>query len=145
MFLTAHARVVDHLARELEDETDLPLAWYGVLLYLEEAPTGRLRMHELADSLLLSRSAVTRFIDRMVDAGLARRMVCDADRRGTFVEATDDGRVRFRAAAPVHLAGIARHFTSLLSDEEAQVLACAMARIAQATRPGVSAKASAPQ
>jgi DNA-binding MarR family transcriptional regulator len=139
MFLTAHARVVDHLSRELEDHTELPLAWYEVLLYLREAPTGRLRMHELAESLLLSRSAATRFVDRMVDAGLVRRTVCDSDRRGMFVEATELGIAEFRAAAPVHLAGIADHFTDLLTDEEAAVMAKALRRVAVAAVDGESA------
>ena len=132
MFLTAHARVVDRLSRELEESTDLPLAWYEVLLYLREASAGKLRMHELADSLLLSRSAVTRFVDRMVDAGLVERTTCDSDRRGTFVEATALGTERFRAAAPIHLRGIAEHFTDLISDEESVVLAGALSRIAAA-------------
>lgn len=132
MFLTAHARVVDRLGRELEDRCGLPLAWYEVLLYLREAPTGRLRMHELADSLLLSRSAATRFVDRMVEAGLVQRTTCESDRRGTFIELTEHGSAEFREAAPVHLAGIARHFTDLLSGDEAEVLAAALERIAVA-------------
>jgi len=136
MLLTAHARVVDHLARELDDHAELPLSWYEVLLYLRESPAGRLRMHELAESFLLSRSAVTRFVDRMVDAGLVRRSACDSDRRGMFVEATDLGISRFRAAAPIHLAGIARHFADLLSDEEAAVMAKALRRIAVAAVDG---------
>lgn len=140
MFLTAHARVLDHLGRELEEATELPLTWYEVLLYLREAPEGKLRMHELADSLLLSRSAVTRFIDRMADAGLVQRTVCDSDRRGTFVEATVRGSELFRSAAPVHLEGIAEHFTRFITDDEAAVIADAMARIAEAARPGSAAK-----
>lgn len=140
MFLTAHARVLDHLGRELEEATELPLTWYEVLLYLREAPDGRLRMHELADSLLLSRSAVTRFVDRMADAGLVQRTVCDSDRRGTFVEATARGRDLFRSAAPIHLEGIAAHFTGFLSDDEAAVVADVMARIADAARPGSASK-----
>jgi DNA-binding MarR family transcriptional regulator len=130
MFLTAHARVIDHLSDELEGRIGLPLGWYEVLLYLREAPGGRLRMHELAESLLLSRSAVTRFVDRMVAAGLVRRATCDTDRRGVVVEATERGHEVFRAAAPVHLEGIARHFTDHLSDDEAAVLAAALERIA---------------
>jgi DNA-binding MarR family transcriptional regulator len=132
MFLTAHARVVDHLSHELEARTGLPLGWYEVLLYLREAPGGRLRMHELAESLLLSRSAVTRFIDRMVASGLVQRTTCDTDRRGVVVEATERGEQVFREAAPVHLEGVARHFTDLIGDQEADVLAAVLERVARA-------------
>lgn len=129
LFLTAHADVIDALSKELVDECDLPLAWYEVLLYLHEADDDRLRMHELADSLLLSRSAVTRLVDRVENAGLVRRSACPSDRRGTFVELTPEGRSRFAAAAPVHLRGVDAHFTSLLSTEEAATLTGAFRRI----------------
>ena len=69
LFLTAHHEVIDTLSRELERETGLPLTWYEVLLYLKQAPDRQLRMHELAESLLLSRSAMTRFVDRIERAG----------------------------------------------------------------------------
>lgn len=133
-FLRAHARIVGRLSAELEQETGLPLNWYEVLLYLYEAPGGRLRMHELADSLLLSRSAATRFVDRMEAAGLVRREPCDHDGRGTNVTMTEEGRRRFRAAAPVHLRGIAEHFASHLGGEEAEALARVMERLAEAQR-----------
>lgn len=129
LFLTAHADVIDALGRELVDECDLPLAWYEVLLYLHEADDHQLRMHELADSLLLSRSAVTRLIDRVEKAGLVCRSACESDRRGTFVVLTDEGRARFSAAAPVHLRGVDEHFTSRLDRAEAATMADAFRRI----------------
>jgi DNA-binding MarR family transcriptional regulator len=132
LLLTVNRRVVDHLAREMAEENQLPLAWYEVLLYLREADEGRLRMHELADSLLLSRSAATRFVDRMEDAGLVDRVVCASDRRGTFVEMTETGRAVFAAAAPIHLRGIAAHFARYVSSEEADVLVAAFGRICDA-------------
>jgi DNA-binding MarR family transcriptional regulator len=128
-FLTVYARVVGRLERELADEVDLPLTWYEVLLLLREAPDGRLRMHELADSRLLTRSAATRLVDRIEAAGLVTRSASEADRRGTFVELSPKGLATLRRAAPVHLRGIATHFTSHLSDEEAAVLSTVMARI----------------
>jgi DNA-binding MarR family transcriptional regulator len=130
-FLTAASTVVDRLGREMEEETGLPLTWYEVLLYLREAEGGRLRMHELAESLLLSRSAVTRFVDRMEEGGLVRRTDCRDDRRGTFVEATPLGIERFMSAAPVHLRGISEHFAGLIDDGEAAVIASAMERVSR--------------
>ncbi len=128
--LAAHAGLVDVLAAEMKAEHDLPLGWYEVLLYLHESGSDRLRMHELAESLLLSRSAVTRFIERMESAGLVIRIPCERDRRGTFVVLTDEGRAAFERAAPFHLDGIRRHFADHVSDDEAAVIAAVMERLA---------------
>jgi DNA-binding MarR family transcriptional regulator len=113
----------------MESETELPLTWYEVLLLLNESEGAQLRMHELAESRLLSRSAMTRFIDRMEAAGLVGRVTCDADRRGTFVTMTELGRGRFREAAVVHLRGIEEHFARHVTDAEAEVLAASMRRV----------------
>ncbi len=118
------------MERELDEHHGLPLAWYEVLLYLHEAEDGHIRMHELAESLILSRSAATRFIDRMEDAGLVTREMCPTDRRGMFVVLTDEGRQRFRAAGRTHLAGIERLFSANVSDDEAGVIAAALGRVA---------------
>jgi DNA-binding MarR family transcriptional regulator len=127
--LTAHAEIVDLLAAELREEHHLPLSWYEVLLHLRETDDGRLRMHELAESLLLSRSAATRFVERMEHAGLVERKACEDDGRGTFVVMTAHGRETFRRAAPTHLEGIRRHFSDRLTDEEAGVIAAALRRV----------------
>jgi DNA-binding MarR family transcriptional regulator len=131
-FLTAHARVVARLERELAEEADLPLTWYEVLLLLREAPEGRLRMHELADSRLLSRSAATRLVDRIEAAGLVTRTASEDDRRGTFVELTSEGLATLRRAAPIHLRGIDQHFTSHLGGQDAATLSELMAKVADA-------------
>jgi DNA-binding MarR family transcriptional regulator len=131
-FLTAHARIVARLERELAEEADLPLTWYEVLLLLREAPAGRLRMHELADSRLLSRSAATRLIDRIETAGLVARAVSQDDRRGTFVQLTPEGLATLRRAAPIHLRGIAEHFTGHLSEGDAATLRELMAKVVKA-------------
>ena len=131
--LEAHAALVDVLGAEMEDETGLPLNWYEVLLHLSESPTGRLRMHELADSLLLSRSAVTRFVDRMETAGFVARVSCESDRRGLHLVMTDNGADAFQKAARVHLRGIREHFGVHLTPEEAQTIEAAMTRVAGAT------------
>ncbi len=139
--LEAHSVVIDRLAGELEAEAGLPLGWYGVLLHLRESPTGRLRMHELADSLLLSRSAVTRFVDRMEDAGLVERRVCPTDGRGLEIAMTDSGRRTFRKAGRIHLRGIKEHFLAHISDAEAEMLVRTLRRVAAAVKatPGDAA------
>jgi len=132
--LTAHAELVWRLGKEMEEATGLPLNWYEVLLYLYEAPEQRLRMHELAASLLLSRSAATRFVDRMERAGLVERFPCVADGRGTNVRMTEQGRRAFAEAAPVHLEGIRRHFADVLTDAEAVELHRIMAKLLERLR-----------
>jgi DNA-binding MarR family transcriptional regulator len=76
VFLTAHARAVGAIERDLAAGDFIPLTWYDVLVPLSEAPGGRLRLHELADRVVLSRSGLTRLLDRMERADLLRREPC---------------------------------------------------------------------
>jgi DNA-binding MarR family transcriptional regulator len=108
--LEAHAAVTELLEHELVAERGLPLSRYDVLLNLAEAPEGRLRMQELSASVLLSKSGLSRLVDRMVEAGLGPPERCQDDRRGWFAVLTDQGRSALRRAAPVHLRGIQEHF-----------------------------------
>jgi DNA-binding MarR family transcriptional regulator len=130
-FLEAHARVTMKLERELQAEQALPLAWYDVLVQLEEAPGNRLRMTELAGAVLLSKSGLTRLIDRMLAAGLVDRSLDPDDRRGVFVSLRDAGLERLREAAPTHMRGIQEHFARHLGEAEARTLAAALGRIAR--------------
>ncbi|HZU14824.1 MAG TPA: MarR family winged helix-turn-helix transcriptional regulator [Chloroflexota bacterium] len=118
LFLEAHARLVQTLEAELEAETGLPLTWYDVLAQLSAAPEGRLRMSDLYQSLLLSKSGLTRRIDRMVEVGLVERKGCPGDRRGVFAVLTPKGREILRAAAPLHCAGVERHFGEHIDETE---------------------------
>ncbi len=128
--LRAHAALLETMARELEEERQLPLTWYEVLLRLNGAPDRRLRMSDLARSVLLSRSGLTRVVDKMVEVGLVARVSCATDRRGFFAALTPAGRARLRGAAPVHLRGIDQHFGARLSDEEAKAIGAALGRVA---------------
>jgi DNA-binding MarR family transcriptional regulator len=134
-FLEAHARTTEVLSRELRAEDGLPLAWYDVLVHLSEAPERRLRMQELADAILLSKSGLTRLIDRMEREGLVSRTACSDDRRGTYAELTERGFARLEQAYPVHVAGVASHFAHLLDDDEAATLERLLRRIAEANAP----------
>jgi DNA-binding MarR family transcriptional regulator len=120
-FLHAHAQVVNNLEAELEAERGLPLTWYEVLLFLNKAPGG-LRMNDLADALVLSRSGLTRVIDRMVTAGLVERAECSTDRRGVMAVITPNGRRALKDASPIHMRGVKEHFTDHLSGSEARTL-----------------------
>lgn len=129
-FLRAHARVTRLLDAELTAECDLPLGEYEVLLHLSGAPDRRLRMTELADRVVLSRSGLTRLADRLERDGLIRRESCPGDARGTNAVLTDEGRARLKAAAPVHLRGVREHVVSLMDDAELGVLGELLGRIA---------------
>jgi DNA-binding MarR family transcriptional regulator len=127
-FLRAHAAVVGALETELEAERDLPLPWYDVLVSLSDAG-GRLRMQELAERVLFSRSGLTRLVDRMATAGLVTRERCEDDRRGTFAVLTPTGVARLREAAGVHLRGIHDHFTTHLTDADVAALTAALDKV----------------
>ena len=95
-FLRAHHVVTDTLDDELSREQDLPLGSYEVLLHLSEAPGHALRMSELADQVMLSRSGVSRLVDRLVSEGLVERHTCQSDGRGVYAGLTDAGMRRLR-------------------------------------------------
>jgi DNA-binding MarR family transcriptional regulator len=128
-FLRAHAHVTAELERELLSGTQLPIAWYDVLLQLAEAPARRLRMADLADRVLLSRSGLTRLIDRLQADGLVRREPAPADARGTYTVLTAEGLQRLRAAAPLHLAGVRENWLRHFSDDELRLLGALLGRV----------------
>jgi DNA-binding MarR family transcriptional regulator len=129
-FLEAHHAVMAVLGDELE-EIGLPIGFYDVLVQLTEAEPGGLRMADLARRVLLSKSGLTRLVDRMVGQGLVRRRPSPEDGRGFYVVVTQFGRSALRRTSPHHLRGIANHFTSLLTDDELRVIANAMTRVAE--------------
>jgi DNA-binding MarR family transcriptional regulator len=130
VFLRAHARVVRELERELQTEEQLALTDYDVLVQLAAAGERRLRMSELADRLLLSRSGATRLIDRLVADALVERVSCESDRRGQWAALTPAGYERLRQASPTHLRGVAEHFLDRLSAEDLATLERMLTRVA---------------
>ena len=114
--LEVHSRLVAELDHDLEREHDLPLTSYEVLMYLGEAEGGKLRLGELADRLLLSRSGITRLADRLERQGLISRERCADDGRGYYAALTDAGREKLAAARPDHLQGVRNRFLSKLDD-----------------------------
>jgi DNA-binding MarR family transcriptional regulator len=132
--LVAHAATVSAIERELAAEGLVPLTWYDVLVTLWEAPDHRLRLHELARAVVLSRSGLTRLVDRLEAAGLLRREACADDRRGAYAVLTAEGRAAQLRAWPIYARGIATHFADHVSEEEAMILANALERVSAATR-----------
>jgi DNA-binding MarR family transcriptional regulator len=128
--LRVHARMTKALDAELVREHGLPLSSYEVLLFLADAPEGRLRMSELADGVLLSRSGLTRLVDRMEREGLLRRERCEDDARGYNAAITPKGRELFQLARHTHLDGVRERFLSRLSPEDLSALAQAWEKVA---------------
>jgi DNA-binding MarR family transcriptional regulator len=122
-FLRSHAQIVRALDAELEREHGLPLTSYDVLIQLSFAPGRRLRMFELADAIVLSRSGLTRLVARLERSGLVERERGQVDLRQTYARLTDRGFEVLAAATPTHIAGIKERFLERLSDEQTKQLA----------------------
>jgi len=100
-----------------------------VLVQLSEAPKRRLRMTDLAERVLLSRSGLTRLVDRLERDGLVRREPCPDDARGLFAVATELGIDRLRDSSRVHLDGVVRHFVGRFTPSELDTLGKLLGRL----------------
>src|SRR6058998_4156189 len=126
--LRAHATLMRRLDTDLERETGLTLADFDVLAQLAQA-RGELRVTELADRALISRSGMSRRVARLVDEGLVRRAKADTDGRGIVVAITDRGIARLAETAPVHLRGVSNLFAERLDDQELALLERALSKV----------------
>ncbi|HST54575.1 MAG TPA: MarR family transcriptional regulator [Solirubrobacteraceae bacterium] len=126
----AHASLAKRLDAELDRAHSLPLTSYEVLHYLEDASTGRMRMCDLAEQAQLSRSGLTRLVDRLERDGLLERCSCSHDARGAYACLTDQGRERLCAARGTHLSVVREHFLSRFSEHELGALAELWDRVA---------------
>jgi DNA-binding MarR family transcriptional regulator len=115
----SHHLVVERIEEALGEAGLPPLSWYDVLLTVASAPGKRLRMFEVAEGIVMSRSGLTRLVDRIESAGLLRRENCPSDRRGTHLALTDEGEAMLERALPVYSAAIEEHFLRHLTDPDA--------------------------
>jgi DNA-binding MarR family transcriptional regulator len=127
--LRVHTALLRALDTELDAAHGLPLTSYDVLIYLQHAPQKRLRMAELADSVLLSRSGVTRLVDRLEREGLLVRDACDDDGRGLYAVLTRKGEELLERARPTHLAGVRERFLHHFSEDELEQMAAYWERV----------------
>lgn len=130
--LRVHATLVPVLDRELQAACHLPLTWYDVLLELNSAPGRRLSMGQLGQRAVVSRSRVSRVVDQLAAEGLVVREANPDDKRSAYAAITDAGRKRLRAAAPVYLRGIEKHFRSRMTAHEAQTVTAALEKVLSA-------------
>jgi DNA-binding MarR family transcriptional regulator len=122
-FLRVHSALAKRLDSQLELAHDLPLTSYEVLITLQAAPDRRLRMAELADRVILSRSGMTRLVDRLARDGLIERDTCASDARGCFAVLTDAGHELLARARPTHLDGVREAFLQHLTPADLEHLA----------------------
>ncbi len=133
-FLTAHALLTRRLDEDLRTEEGLTLGEYSALLQVAEAPGRKLRMNQLATGIFLSRSGVTRLIDRLEADGLIERSTCTDDGRGALAVLTDAGLARLRAAADTHLSGIAQYFLDVVPGADLELLTATFRAIGERVR-----------
>jgi DNA-binding MarR family transcriptional regulator len=120
--LQVHARVTRALDVQMRAEHGMSVSAYEVLLFLAEAPDHRLRMSDIADRVLLSRSGCTRLIDRLAALGYVKRSAAETDGRGAFATLTDAGLATFQAAQRTHRAGVRRYFLDHLDPSDTTAL-----------------------
>ncbi len=128
--LRAHGCLAKRLDSELERAHRLPLSSYEVLHHLDEASDGRMRMRDLAEQAQLSRSGLTRLVDRLERDGLLERCSCTHDARGSYACLTETGRERLEEARATHLSAVRAAFLARFSEEELTLLADMWERIA---------------
>ena len=123
-----HSAILEALETELWETHRLHFAWYDVLVTIRLSG-GAMRMSELAEIALISRSAATRLVDKIEEAGYVERYVCPTDRRGMVVSLTAEGRKVQSRAAPVVLRGLQSHFGRYLDEDQAEAMADTFERI----------------
>lgn len=127
--LRVHATMTKALDAQLEAEHGLSLSSYEVLMYLNDADGRRMRMSDLASTVILSRSGLTRLVDRLERDGLLERQICASDARGCFASLTETGRRRLQAARATHLAGVRTLFLDHFGEAELDALGAAWERV----------------
>lgn len=134
LFLATHTVVLERIEAALTQAQLPPLAWYDVLWELDKAADGKLRMGDLAERVVLSRSNLTRLADRLQKARLLRRETCEDDRRGAYCSITAAGRHMREKMWPIYKQQIDLLFAQHVSPEEARVLASAFEKILRASK-----------
>ena len=132
VWLTAHATLLGRIGVALAEAKLPPLEWYDVLWELDKAEGGKLRMRELAQRIVLSRSNLTRLADRLEDAGLIERVDSPEDGRGYDCAITRAGRAMRKRMWPVYKSEIDSLFSRHITLDEARTIGVALARVVKA-------------
>jgi DNA-binding MarR family transcriptional regulator len=134
LYFESALALIDVLDAELERDAGIAMRWYDALVHLEETPDG-LRMNELAERILYSKSGFTRVVDRMEEAGFLRRVRPENDRRSILVVLTEEGRNTLEQARRRHRHAIEQHFSRHLTDTDIRALTRALEKVSIHARP----------
>jgi DNA-binding MarR family transcriptional regulator len=134
LYFESAMALIDVLGAEMEGDTGIPMRWYDVMVHLEETPDG-LRMKDLAERILYSKSGLTNVVDRMEKEGLVKRVRPENDRRSILVVLTDAGRKKMEKARRRHRQGLDEHFSSHLADSDVKALTRAFEKLTDHARP----------
>jgi DNA-binding MarR family transcriptional regulator len=137
--LEVSVRLLERLDADLQAAHQLSLSEYEILVHLSASPIRRLRMRELADQALVSRSRLTHTVNRMEERGLVSRERCEEDRRGLFAVLTDEGMALLESAAPTHVAGVRRHLIDCIPPEDLDAVVAVFAAAQRSLCGNVSA------
>jgi len=122
LFITLHPKIIERIDFDLQSGGGLSLQHYDILLELSEAEGQRLRMYELAQRVVLSRSSITRLVDQLAGQGMLVREIDPQDRRGSFAVLTSVGQTALQTSWPIYREAILQHFGAFVSDDEANTL-----------------------
>jgi DNA-binding MarR family transcriptional regulator len=117
-YLSATGAFMEHLDRQMQRDSGIPLAYFEILAVLSEMPDRSLRMSELAAMCRSSRSRLSHAVSRLEEAGLVSRRACESDKRGAFAELTDAGFAVLEKAAPEHVSTVRQHLFDVLTEEQ---------------------------
>ncbi len=133
--METHALIVRNLESQMrEEQSDLPIEWFDVLIHLSEASDGRMRMSDIGGTLALIPSNITRLVDRMEDAALVKREPCPEDRRVTYAVITQEGREMLRQTIPDYRRRVEGIFMQHLTDDDVRALNSALSKVYKANK-----------
>ncbi|CAN7762642.1 MarR family transcriptional regulator [Paenibacillus sp. LjRoot153] len=121
-FLKTHAKVIERIEQDLANYKRVPLSTYDVLIALYEATNKKLRVNDINKKILLTKSGLTRLLDRLEKEGLIRREKSEIDRRGSYAILTSEGETQLRKAWPIYANGIKNYFVSSLTEQQLKML-----------------------
>jgi DNA-binding MarR family transcriptional regulator len=116
--LAYHSEVMFRIERELKAAGAIPLASYDILIELETAAEKRLRLYDLAEACILTKSGITKIVNTLENQNLLKRERCPSDKRGFFAVITEQGGLAVRKTWPIYRGCIQNYFTSVLSETE---------------------------
>ena len=131
LFIQTHVKIIESIEQDLAEQKRVPLTTYDVLIELFEAPNKKLRLGDLTKKVILTKSGLTRLVDRMEREGLLRREKSEEDKRGAYAVLTEAGENELRRAWPVYAQGIKKYFAMPLAEKDLLALKQALEMLSE--------------